>query len=70
MSGAKVHPSTISKGLCETGLVWEAKKKSLVRKKPIKMGLECAGNNETDPAKIWNKGFWSDETKTERFSPN
>ena len=70
-SGVMVHQSTISRGLHNTGLYGRmARKKPLLKKYHLKARLEFARKHESDPAAMWEKVLWSDETKIELFGQN
>ncbi|MGH0145253.1 UNVERIFIED_CONTAM: hypothetical protein FKN15_004921 [Acipenser sinensis] len=66
-----VHQSTISRALHNTGLYGRvARKKPLLKKYHLKARLEFARKHESDPAAMWEKVLWSDETKIELFGQN
>ncbi|MGH0123931.1 UNVERIFIED_CONTAM: hypothetical protein FKN15_015457 [Acipenser sinensis] len=66
-----VHQSTISRALHNTGLYGRvARKKPLLKKYLLKARLEFVRKHESDPAAMWEKVFWSDETKIELFGQN
>ncbi|MBN3286955.1 TCB1 transposase, partial [Polyodon spathula] len=70
-SGVMVHQSTISRALHNTGLYGRvARKKPLLKKYHLKARLEFARKHESDPAAMWEKVLWSDETKIELFGQN
>ncbi|MBN3279937.1 TCB1 transposase, partial [Polyodon spathula] len=70
-SGVMVHQSTISRALHNTGLYGRvARNKPLLKKYHVKARLEFARKHESDPAAMWEKAFWSDETKIELFGQN
>lgn len=63
-SGVKVHQSTTSRAFHKTGLhVRVARKQPSLKKNLIKAHLEFAIEDESDPAKMWDKALWSDKTK-------
>ena len=70
-TGHCVHVTTISQALHKFGLYGRvARRKPLLKKAHIESRLRYAKNHSGDFEAMWQKAFWSDETKMELLDLN